>query len=367
VIVNTNLSALNAQRMLFENTKAATTVMERLATGSKINKAQDDVAGSAIADRMTAQVRGLNMAVKNANDALSMLAVAESVGLDQTDILQRIRELTLQASSDTNSAQDIEFLQTEVSNLIGEFDRSSKTEFNGEVVSGLKTFQLGANSGQSLDLYFGTTSAYSGSVFGQATQDYNVGDSTIEVKGLSTVGPFAFADMVTINGQGYFVQGVGASPEINGDGTFTQTISITSGGGGLIEPITAGKELIAAFGTIDTTDPSNPEFRLGGRGSLWRLDLSGNASGALSKVDHVHKLLLDNQAKIGATQNRINYTISNLMNISEQTTIARSRIEDADFATESAALAKTQVLQQTATAMLAQANASPRLVLQLVK
>ena len=154
MIVNTNLSALNAQRMLFENTKAATTAMERLATGSKINKAQDDVAGSAIADRMTAQVRGLNMAVKNANDALSMLAVAESVGLDQTDILQRIRELTLQASSDTNSAQDIQFLQTEVSNLIGEFNRSSQTEFNGEVVSGLKTFQLGANSGQSLDSLF---------------------------------------------------------------------------------------------------------------------------------------------------------------------------------------------------------------------
>ena len=173
--------------------------------------------------------------------------------------------------------------------------------------------------------------------------------------------------MVTINGQGYFVQGVGASPEINDDGTFTQTISITSGGGGLIEPLTGGKELIAAFGTIDTTDPSNHEFKLGGRGSLWRLDLTSNASGALSTVDNVHKLLLDNQAKIGATQNRINYTISNLMNISEQTTAARSRIEDADFATESAALAKAQVLQQSGAAMLAQANARPQLVLQLVK
>ena len=116
-----------------------------------------------------------------------------------------------------------------------------------------------------------------------------------------------------------------------------------------------------------TTDPDNHEFRLGGRGSLWRLDLTVNASAALSTVDNVHKRLLDNQATIGATQNRINYTISNLMNISEQTTAARSRIEDADFATESAALAKTQVLQQTATAMLAQANARTQLVLQLVK
>jgi flagellin-like hook-associated protein FlgL len=245
VIVNTNLSALNAQRMLLENTKAASTVMERLATGSKINKAQDDVAGSAIADRMTAQVRGLNMAVKNANDALSMLAVAESVGLDQTDILQRIRELTLQASSDTNSAQDIEFLQLEVGNLVGEINRSSQTKFNGDAVNGLKTFQLGANSGQSLDFYFGTTSGYSGSVFGQATQDYSVGDSTIEIKGLSSVGPFAFEDMVLINGHGYFVQGVGPSPEIHDDGTFTQTISIAPGGDltGLIDPILVEKSL----------------------------------------------------------------------------------------------------------------------------
>ena len=110
MIVNTNLSALNTQRTLFDNTKAASTAMERLATGSKINKAQDDVAGSAIADRMTSQVRGLNMAVKNVNDAMAMLSVADSAASDITDMLQRMRELAIQAASDTNSAADRQYL-----------------------------------------------------------------------------------------------------------------------------------------------------------------------------------------------------------------------------------------------------------------
>jgi flagellin len=135
--------------MLLENTKAASTAMERLATGSKINKARDDVAGSAIADRMTSQVRGLNMAVKNANDALSMLSVAEAAAADQTDILQRIREITLQATNDTNSQQDRAYLQSEAMALVGEVNRiGSKTEFNGEAINGLKNFRWAPMQGK---------------------------------------------------------------------------------------------------------------------------------------------------------------------------------------------------------------------------
>ena len=126
MLVSTNLSSLSAQRMLFENTKAASTAMERLATGSKINKAQDDVAGSAIADRMTSQVRGLNMAVKNVNDAMAMLSVADSAASDITDMLQRMRELAIQAASDTNSAADRQYLQDEVNSLIQEIDRAPR-------------------------------------------------------------------------------------------------------------------------------------------------------------------------------------------------------------------------------------------------
>ena len=369
MIVNTNLSALNSQRMLFENTKAATSAMERLATGSKINKAQDDVAGSAITDRMTSQVRGLSMALKNANDALSMLSVAETATEDQTDILQRIRELALQATNDTNSPQDRAYLQSEVSVLVSEVHRmNGETKFNGEAIGGLKNFQLGAKAGQSISTFIGLSSGYAGSVFGQATQDYDAGDDFIEIKGLSTVGPCVFGDMVSIGDERYFVQGVG-SAQTHDDGTFTQTISVNNGTtSGLLAPITAGFEFVFAFGS-QSVDPSVPvaeRFTNGGRNSLFRIDLTTNASGALVGIDEAMRVLVDNRASIGAVQNRIGYTISNLMNVSEQSAAARSRIEDADFATESAVLAKTQVLQQTGTAMLAQANARPQLVLELI-
>jgi flagellin len=144
--------------MLFENTKAAFTAMERLATGSKINKAQDDVAGSAIAERMTSQVRGLNMAVKNVNDAMAMLSVADSAASDITDMLQRMRELAIQAANDTNSAADRQYLQDEVNSLIQEIDRvATQTQYNGEnLLDGTKkgSIQIGSQGNQTTDIAF---------------------------------------------------------------------------------------------------------------------------------------------------------------------------------------------------------------------
>ena len=154
MLVSTNPSSLIAQRMLFQNNKAASTAMERLVTGSKINKAQDDVAGSAIADRMTSQVRGLNMAVKNVNDAIAMLSVADSAASDITDMLQRMRELAIQAASDTNSAADRQYLQGEVDSLIQEIDRvATQTQYNGESLldsSRTGSLQIGANANQTI-------------------------------------------------------------------------------------------------------------------------------------------------------------------------------------------------------------------------
>jgi flagellin len=162
MLVSTNLSSLSAQRMLFENNKAASTAMERLATGSKINKAQDDVAGFAIADRMTSQVRGLNMAVKNVNDAMAMLSVADSAASEITNMLQRMRELAIQAASDTNSAADRQYLQDEVNSLIQEIDRvANQTQYNDEnLLDGSKSasFQVGASSGQTVGFDFASLS-----------------------------------------------------------------------------------------------------------------------------------------------------------------------------------------------------------------
>ena len=367
MIVNTNLSALNAQRMLFENTKAATTAMERLATGSKINKAQDDVAGSAIADRMTAQVRGLNMAVKNAGEAQEFMRILDGMYADQTDIVQRIRELTVQAANDTNSQVDREYLQSEVGSLVAEVQRlHEQTMFNGEVIaSGDKMFQIGADAGQTIEFLVSKPSQLSGSIYGLAEEAYTANDTVLKVQGLSKTGPFVHGDIVYIGSdpsQNRFVSSV-ATAQINDDGTFTQVITVSDG---LAIDVEAGT-LVAAIASYDVTAPDDTAYTFGGRGSLARIDLVSNASGSLEGIDATLESIANTRARTAATSNRINFVISNLISVSEHTSAARSRIEDADFATESAVLAKTQVLQQTTVAMLAQANAMPQLVLELIK
>lgn len=269
IVVNTNIGSLNAQRSLAESSRELSVAMERLSSGKKINSAADDAAGFAIAERMTAQVRGLNMATKNANDGLAMLATIENATNDVTDMLQRIRELAVQAANDTNGAQDRTYLQTEVDSLVAEIDRvSSDTVYNDSVVldgnlSG--SLQVGTTSGQTIDF------------------------------------------------------------------------AITS-----IDTTTLG---VNALNLSDAT----------------------NAATALTAIDTAIETVAGNRAGYGALANRLEYTVSNLMNVAEFTTAARSRIEDADFAAESARLAKAQVLQQTGTAMLAQANASSQLAIQLIR
>mgnify|MGYP001196858009 FL=1 len=269
IVVNTNIGSLNAQRSLAESSRELSTAMERLSSGKKINSAADDAAGFAIAERMTAQVRGLNMATKNANDGLAMLATIESATNDVTDMLQRIRELAVQAANDTNGTQDRTYLQTEVDSLVAEINRvSTDTVYNDSVVldgnlSG--SLQVGTASGQTIDF------------------------------------------------------------------------AITS-----IDTTTLG---------VDALDLSD----------------ATNAATALTAIDSAIETVAGNRAGYGALSNRLEYTVSNLMNVAEFTTAARSRIEDADFAAESARLAKAQVLQQTGTAMLAQANASSQLAIQLIR
>lgn len=367
LIVNTNVNSLAVRGSLAGAGNELQTAMERLSSGKRINTAADDAAGFAIAERMTAQVRGLNMAVKNANDAQSLLDTAQAMYADQADLIQRIRELTVQALNDTNSQADREFLQSEVNSLVAEVDRiGTDTVFNGEVVGGIKNFQLGSAAGQNLEIYIPTVSGLTGSIFGQLTQDYPAGSTVIEVKGLSTTGPFAFADVVYAGldaSSGSFVSQAG-TPQMHDDGTFTQTLTLASG---TEFDLQENYHIVAAIGTLDVTAPPESNFTLGGRHSLLRVDLVNDVEGALLGIDASLELTSKYRADLGAIQNRLDYTVSNLMNVSEFTAAARSRIEDADFASESANLAKAQMLQQAGAAMLAQANVSPRLVLSLVR
>ena len=276
LIINTNIASLGAQRSLATSGAELKTAMERLSSGKKINSAADDAAGFAIAERMTAQIRGLNMATKNANDGLSMLAVIENATNDVTDMLHRMRELAIQATNDTNGDADRIFLQKEVAQLIEEIDRvADKTTYNDQVVlnGGFtnKSIQVGTKSG----------------------------------------------DAVIISIDDINTSSIGTS-----SGTQVKAITVSS---------------------------------------------ASSAGAALQVITDAIEQVAGDRATYGAYQNRLEYTVSNLMNVAEYTTAARSRIEDADFAAESARLAKAQVLQQTGTAMLAQANASSQLALSLIR
>ena len=293
IVVNTNIGSLNAQRSLAESSRELATAMERLSSGKKINSAADDAAGFAIAERMTAQVRGLNMATKNANDGLAMLATIENATNDVTDMLQRVRELAVQAANDTNSATDRQYLQKEVDSLLNEINRvSSQTVYNNqEVLDGSQagTLQVGTEAGQTISFAIDS-----------------IDTDTLNL----TTGAFTAAT-------------ASAAATVNGASTTgVSTISV-----------------LTATGAAD----------------------------ALTKISTAIEQVADDRAGYGALANRLEYTVSNLMNVAEFTTSARSRIEDADFAAESARLAKAQVLQQTGTAMLAQANASSQLAIQLIR
>ena len=322
MVVNTNQGSLSAQRSLAASGMELKQAMERLSSGKKINSAADDAAGFAIAERMTAQIRGLNMATKNANDGLSMLATVENATNDVTDMLQRIRELAVQAANDTNSVKDRGFLQTEVNSLLQEINRvATQTIYNNKVVlDGNLTghFQVGTEKGQTIEFNI-----------------KSIDTDTLKLTDLDD-GNTVVTDEKTF-----------------ADGTYTIDTSLMTDG------TTAGVK-----GTGGGTDAGTGAT--GTAGSISILTAS-DATDSLALISAALEQVAGNRAEYGALQNRLEYTVSNLMNVAEFTTSARSRIEDADFAAESARLAKAQVLQQTGTAMLAQANAAPQLALQLIR
>jgi flagellin len=301
--------------------------MERLSSGKKINSAADDAAGFAIAERMTAQVRGLNMATKNANDGLSMLATIENATNDVTDMLQRVRELAVQASNDTNSLKDREYLQKEVDSLLNEINRvASQTVYNDQVVLD------GTHAGQ---LQVGTENGQHVAFSIKSIDTDTLGLTGNIVSGTTTGGAFVADTKPGVLGTTIHdaVKFSGASTTLDG---------------------AAMASAAAAAGAGD---------RMLGLSVLSAAD----AEQALSKISAAIEQVAGNRAEYGAMANRLEYTVSNLMNVAEFTTQARSRIEDADFAAESARLSKAQVLQQTGTAMLAQANAASQLAIQLIR
>jgi flagellin len=268
-VINTNVSALYSQNALKTNTRSMNTAMEQLSTGTRINSAKDDAAGLAIGQNMTTVIRGLNMAVRNLNDAVNMVQTADGAMIEQTNMLQRMRELAVQASNGTNSTSQVGYLNTEFQALVTQIGSiSSQTTWNGmNLLNATSTFsfQSGATSGQTISVV------------------------------ISSMGTASL-------------------------GVSTASISSTT---------FAAK----AIATLDT---------------------------AMNSIN-------SQRATLGASINRMAYAADNLTNVSANTTASRSTIMDTDYALATTQLAKNQIIQQAATAMLAQANQQPSAVMALLK
>jgi flagellin len=374
--INTNVASLNAQRNLNRSQGLLNQSLERLSTGLRINSAKDDAAGLAISERFTTQIRGLNQAVRNASDGISLAQTAESALAELTNNLQRIRELAVQSANASNSASDREALDAEVQQRIAEVDRIAKqTNFNGVKVLdgsfGTATFQVGANVGETISVglttdvtasAIGTVNTITGAAFNMDVVDDDVtvtftdADSvllgTVVVDAESSLQEAADA----INGANIG----GISAFVNAD----DQIQILSSAGAVTMAETATGANTLGLDTLVTADETaGATTTLAGVGVL---DVSA-ANFAIARVDSALTDVNGLRGDLGAIQNRFESTIINLQTVSENLAASRGRIQDADFAAETAALTKAQILQQAGVSVLSQANAQPQLALSLLQ
>ena len=376
-IINTNVASLNAQRNLNSSQGAATTAMQRLSSGMRINSAKDDAAGLAIADRFTSQIRGLNQAARNANDAISLTQTADGAMSAVTDNLQRIRELAIQSANATNTTSDRAALQTEVSQLKSEIDRvANQTNFNGiKLLDGSfasAVFQVGANAGETISVsgLQNSTIAALGSVTAASTQSSTV-------SGLTTTAT-VLTDF-TVNGTDIgALAAVGTSQEraaqvvdaVNKIATTTGVNAyLDNTTGKLVMTSNAAITLAGSAGGLAATGFAAGATAAATTTGLTTLDVSSyaGASNAITAIDSALGQMNTSRATVGALQSRFSSTVANLQTTSENLSASRSRIQDTDYAAETATLTKSQILQQAGMAMLAQANQQPNSVMTLLR
>jgi flagellin len=494
-VINTNMASLNSQRNLNASQGALATSLQRLSSGLRINSAKDDAAGLAITERFSAQIRGLNQAVRNANDGISLAQTAEGGLSTSGDLLQRMRELAVQSANGTNSSSDRASLQQEVTQLKDELSRiATTTQFNGQnVLDGSLSatqFQVGASANQTINIGIasskatdignfslrstaGTSASISSAVSANTTSIANrVAAQTLTIAGNGKTNTFAVAlgaqastiatsvngttastgvaataatgvRLSTLSATGnitFSLNGVAigatvsntndltsVATAINAQSTTTGVTATSDKSGNLVLKNTTGDDIkvqdftnsgsgtvgivgldvynnnatvgsavtsLAASGggndsttvggqikfgasngyTIQSTDNSNSVFagsvqQASTLTAVDKLDIStiDGANDALSTIDAALTTINNTRASLGAMQNRFAATISNLSITAENLSSARSRIQDSDFASETSALTRAQILQQAGTAMLAQANSVPNGVLSLLK
>jgi len=376
--INTNVMSINAQRNLSASTGSLATSMQRLSSGLRVNSAKDDAAGLAISERMNSQVKGLNVAIRNANDGISLAQTAEGAMAEIGNNLQRIRELAVQSSNATNSATDREALQKEVSQLQAEIQRvATQTEFNGtKLLDGSftgKAFQVGANAGQLI-----TVDAVTNAQTAQLGGSYFAGDEVMTTDNAAAI------NGLTING--VVIDDVAVAADADAQAAaLAQAINAKSGESGVyasvsgddvtLESLIADKDLVVSAGTVGATTYSDtaaaPTSDASATTQVYVSDVDiedfVGAQRAIGIMEAALTTINSARADMGAIQNRFGSVIQNLQTSSENLSAARGRIVDADFAKETANLSRAQILQQAGTAMVAQANQLPQGVLSLLR
>ncbi len=391
-VINTNTKALVAQNALNVNSRALNTAMEQLSTGKRINSAKDDAAGLSIVSKMTSQIRGLDQAVRNANDGISLLQTADGAMVEVSNMMQRMRELGVQSANDSNTGENREYLDLEFQQLKGEIDRIIKnTQWNGmnvldksftnSTTAGKFVFQVGANGGQTIDhtidvFSFGSTDGVSttatvadNAVAGTAT--------TIEVATLTVGGTYSAGDVISVNLNQNIFQYTVTSADAAGSGTLSTNLAaaldarfedgyeVSQSGAGVVKftlDTNAGTTTGNSF-TISATATDGEWDDI----EALKITTQTDSNSAINALDVSLTAVNKARAKIGAVINRLTYSADNLTNISANATASRSRIEDADYAKATTNLARSQIIQQAATAMLAQANQQPQSVLSLLQ
>ncbi len=408
-VINTNTMSLNAQRNLSTSGSSLATTIQRLSSGSRINSAKDDAAGLAISERFGTHIRGTDVAIRNANDGISLAQVAEGSLSEIGNNLQRVRELSVQAANATNSASDRKALQAEVTQLKSEIDRVAKqSEFNGtKLLDGSfssQLFQVGANAGQAIaidkvvdaktsslgdatfaNVYKGTKLGVTPAVPGppavpaidtdKATADMSIDKITVKVTDADGKATDVTVGAFTIKAGESITKSTAAAINAKIGETGVQasvddaTINLTS--------VKAGQTFSLSYATaaneaaVGLTETSTDGGTLTGATSskLDNVDVStvAGAQQALEIVDKALSSINNTRADLGAIQNRFTSVVANLQTSTENLSASRSRIKDTDFAKETAELTRTQILQQAGTAMLAQANQVPQGVLSLLR
>lgn len=371
--INTNVASLSAQNQLSKSQGLSNEALERLSSGLRINSAKDDAAGLAISQRFSTQIRGLDVASRNANDGISLAQTAEGALVEVGNNLQRIRELAVQSANATNSDSDRSALNAEVEQLTAEIDRvANQTNFNGtNLLDGSfssQLFQVGADAGQTIgigNIVDANADGLGSAMFADAVTS-TVDDAAVSGLTINNV----TIDDVAANTGDAAAKAADLAKAINDKFDQTGVYAEVSGTGLTLTSVKAGEDLVVG-GTVTGTGLTVATTAAADGTETFVSDLDISSFKGAQKALEIADAALDEvntaRADMGAVQNRFESTISNLATTSENLSAANSRILDADFAAETAKLSKSQVLQQAGISVLAQANARPQQVLSLLQ